>query len=707
MELWAGFECTRNRVGDCYHDQLDQSTRSARTECLERLSDLGIKAFRYRVAWDDPLDPIDNAKADLSILATQNIKPIIGLIHHGSGPSHTDLLSDNFATGLAAHASAVASNFPWVDHWTPVNEPLTTARFSALYGHWYPHERNEGAFWLALLNQTDATRLAMREIRKLNPQAKLVQTEDLGKTFATAALADQAAFDNQRRWMTWDLLTGKVTIGHPFYERLNRLGFAERLHVIADNPCPPDIIGVDHYLTSDRFLDHRISLYPPHHHGGNHSKGFADLEAARVLSTPPDGIETALAEAWDRYHIPVALTECHNGCTREEQMRWLREGWQAGLKLNQQGRNIVAVASWALMGARDWSSLVTENRGDFESGAFDPRGGNARPTGVATMIKAIAQKTEAPVAALGDGWWRRESRLHYPALAFARRSGVSPVYVQAPPLLIAGATGTLGQAIMRAARARRIRAIMTSRHEMAVDCETSVENAIHRYRPWAVINATGWVRVDDAEGDADACNRANVTAPLTLARHCDRLGIPNVHFSSDLVFGGEENDFFHETDLPNPLNVYGESKAQADALLTKVPTSLIIRTAAFFSPHDGYNFAVAATHALREGRKFAASADHRVTPTYVPHLADLVLDLLIDGETGLWHASNGEALSWFEFARRVVDACKLDAKDVETANVEQLGWVAKRPLRSGLASLQGQQLPSLTTAIQQFATVLA
>jgi dTDP-4-dehydrorhamnose reductase len=66
-----------------------------------------------------------------------------------------------------------------VEDWTPVNEPLTTARFSALYGHWHPHVADEPAFWTALLNQIDAVRMSMKAIRRINPDARLVQTEDL------------------------------------------------------------------------------------------------------------------------------------------------------------------------------------------------------------------------------------------------------------------------------------------------------------------------------------------------------------------------------------------------------------------------------------------------------------------------------------------------------------------------------------------------
>ena len=95
---------------------------------------------------------------------------------------------------VAAHAAAVASRYPWVRMWTPVNEPLTTARFSGLYGHWHPHAFSEAAFLLMVVTQCRAVMLAMRAIRARIPGARLVQTEDIGKTFSTARLAQQAEY---------------------------------------------------------------------------------------------------------------------------------------------------------------------------------------------------------------------------------------------------------------------------------------------------------------------------------------------------------------------------------------------------------------------------------------------------------------------------------------------------------------------------------
>jgi dTDP-4-dehydrorhamnose reductase len=329
-------ECTLNRVGDEYFDQLELSGHHARPGDLERFSELGVSAFRYPVLWEtvapDGLDGARWERADrgLERLRSLGIRPIVGLVHHGSGPPSTSLLDPSFPAKLARYARAIAERYPWVDSYTPVNEPLTTARFSALYGHWYPHTRDDLAFVRALLNQCRGIVLAMREIRAVRGEAALVQTDDLGKAFSTPRLHYQAEFENERRWLTFDLLCGRIGTQHPFRRWLEATGIgAGELDWFVENPCPPDVLGVNHYLSSERFLDHRLERYPPESHGGNARDRYADVLAARVLAGGPAGPAELLGETWERYGLPLAVTEVHNGSTREEQLRWVAEVWNA------------------------------------------------------------------------------------------------------------------------------------------------------------------------------------------------------------------------------------------------------------------------------------------------------------------------------------------------------------------------------------------
>ena len=103
----------------------------------------------------------------------------------------------------------------------------------------------------------------MARIRKVNPDARLIQTEDAGRTDSTPALADQAEFENHRRWLTFDFLAGRVSHAHPLWPWLLDCGASPAdLHWFVDHPCTPDVIGLNYYLTSDRYLDehaHAIS----------------------------------------------------------------------------------------------------------------------------------------------------------------------------------------------------------------------------------------------------------------------------------------------------------------------------------------------------------------------------------------------------------------------------------------------------------------
>jgi dTDP-4-dehydrorhamnose reductase len=130
------------------------------------------------------------------------------------------------------------------------------------------------------------------------------------------------------------------------------------------------------------------------------------------------------------------------------------------------------------------------------------------------------------------------------------------------------------------------------------------------------------------------------------------------------------------------------------------PSSLIIRTSAFFSPWDNYNFISEVLKHLDNGIKFYASSDITISPTYIPHLVNAALDLLIDDENGIWHVTNNDQVTWYEFAKEV--ALRY-GKDVNMVNpLKGVLSPAKRPVYSVLQSERGILLPSLETALDDF-----
>jgi dTDP-4-dehydrorhamnose reductase len=726
LEIWGGIECTINRVQNRYHSQLEQNGHLHRLEDLDRLADLGLKTLRYPVLWEqlapESLDQVDWSWADarLGRLRELNINPIAGLVHHGSGPKYTSLVDPNFPELLARYAAEVAKRYPWLTDFTPVNEPLTTARFSGLYGLWYPHGFDDLTFAAALLNECRGTVLAMRAIREIIPNARLVQTDDLGRIHSTPALKYQANFENERRWLTFDLLCGKVNQKHRFWRWFKAAGVKETdLTFFLENPTPPDVIGINHYLTSDRFLDNRKELYPGEAVGTNGRHRYVDVAAVRVLDGENLGPRVALREVWERYGLPVVVTEAHLGCTREEQMRWLHEIWTAATELRAEGANIQAVTVWALLGLVDWDSLLTRFHGHYEPGSFDVRGPKPRATALAGMIAGYARtgSFEHPLLA-SPGWWRRRIRF-LPTVAggqeqcascpdntapvdiptsFVPRNSKMPV----KPVLILGATGTLGRAFARVCHIRGVAYHLLNRSEMDIANVTSVNNALAEYQPWAVINAAGFVRVDDAEREAEACFRENCDGPAVLAASCRAHGARLLTFSSDLVFAGNQEKPYVESDLTAPLNQYGASKAEMESRVSEIlPEALVVRTSAFFGPWDEYNFVCHIVNQLQSNKTIEVSTD-QISPTYVPDLVHAALDLLVDGETGIWHLANDGAVSWFDFARRIADQAGFPNARIQAKSAFELGWKARRPTYSVLGSERGKLMPSLDNAISRY-----
>ena len=701
LALWGGLECTVVRLGERFRNQIQETGHDQRLEDLDRIAALGIRTLRYPVLLETvaPLHPDDCDwrwhDERLARLRALGITPIAGLMHHGSGPVYAPMDQPEFAPVLARHAERVAQRYPWVIHFTPVNEPLTTARFSGLYGHWYPHGQSKACFLRLLVNQCRAVVLSMQAIRRVTPQAQLVQTEDLGKTFGTPPLQAQIDHENSRRWLSFDLLCGRVDSQHEWWPEFMEAGIGrEELAFFQEAGCTPDLLGLNHYLTSERYVDHRLNLYPSM--AGQHNGRYVDLEAVRMdLPESQLGPEARLREVWQRYGLPMAVTEVHHGCSRDDQLRWLLEVWRAAQRLRAERVDLRAVTLWSLLGAVDWNTLLTQDNGFYEPGAFDVRAHPPRLTVLGQAAHGLATTGDFAHPVLDrPGWWQREERF------YKARPRTARLRVMGSPqrLTITGATGTLGQACARICNLRGLDHDLLSRQHMDIADPASVQAALLSLRPWAVVNTAGYVRVAEAEHESAQCFRENAQGAVLLARACAELGIPYVCFSSDLVFSGRLGRPYRESDVVDPRNIYGRSKAEAEQhILAHCPQALVVRTSAFFGPWDEYNFAHATLSSLARGQAVFASAA-AVSPTYVPDLAHAMLDLLIDGAQGLWHLSNQGALSWHEFAHMLARSAGLDHGAIEHLGDHAHGLVPN----TALVSERGQLMPSLALGVERY-----
>jgi dTDP-4-dehydrorhamnose reductase len=332
------------------------------------------------------------------------------------------LLHPSFPDAFARYAQAVARRYPWVHAYMPINEPLTTARFGGLYGFWHPHQRSETVFARLLLAQCLAIRAASKAIREENPAAQIIVNEDVGRTFSTPAMAAHAAALNERRFLTWDVLLGRVTRGHPMYELIATDPSNERLlSKLNEDPSAPDVLGIDHYVTSDRFLDDRVGLYPPSRR--DPAVPFVDVEACRVPGIPVGSIARAIDDTWSRYGWPMILAEISLAGEPHHQVAWWREAWAAAEAARASRVDIRAVTAWAIFGSVDWHCLMVRRDDIYAPGAFDASQMPPHRLPVADAVKETSRRRrhltnagryEIP-AIDHQGWWIQPERFTFPA----------------------------------------------------------------------------------------------------------------------------------------------------------------------------------------------------------------------------------------------------------------------------------------------------
>jgi dTDP-4-dehydrorhamnose reductase len=242
--------------------------------------------------------------------------------------------------------------------------------------------------------------------------------------------------------------------------------------------------------------------------------------------------------------------------------------------------------------------------------------------------------------------------------------------------------------------------IALSHHELDIAAVPAVRQALAAHRPWAVVNAAGYVRMDAAERERQKCHLVNAVGPAVLAFACRQKGVKLLTFSSDQVFDGNIDRPYVESDPVAPLNVYGCTKVEAERRVLALDSgSLIVRTSTFFSPWDGANWVTRALDGLTAGRSLNMPRAV-VSPTYVPDLVESSLDLLIDGAAGLWHLANSGAVTWEQFALRAATMAGLAPPSDDA--VRPAETAAIRPAYSALGTERGTLLPHWNDSLERY-----
>ena len=265
-------------------------------------------------------------------------------------------------------------------------------------------------------------------------------------------------------------------------------------------------------------------------------------------------------------------------------------------------------------------------------------------------------------------------------------------------VLVTGANGQLGYDVVQHLNELGIEHLGVDRNVLDITNQDAVSNILTSYGPDVVIHCAAYTAVDKAENDRENCYAVNVLGTRYIAEVCQNIDAKMVYISTDYVFDGEGNEPFKETDQPNPINYYGQTKYEGELEVQKLLQKYyIVRISWVFGNH-GSNFVKTMLRLGKEKKEVSVVCDQIGSPTYTPDLAKLLVEMIQTDKYGIYHATNEGYCSWYEFACEIFKQAGMDVK-VKPIRTSQYPTLARRPLNSRISKqkLDNQCLKRLTS----------
>jgi dTDP-4-dehydrorhamnose reductase len=277
-----------------------------------------------------------------------------------------------------------------------------------------------------------------------------------------------------------------------------------------------------------------------------------------------------------------------------------------------------------------------------------------------------------------------------------------------PLILILGSKGQVGKQFQKELSARNIRFVAPDEADCDITKFDELSRSIDRIEPTVIINCAAYNAVDVAEADDSLAYLINSKAVENVAKICNKNRIFLVHYSTDYVFDGDKGDFYYENDKTNPLNVYGKSKLAGEkAVLETTTDSLVFRPSWVYG--DGtQNFIYKLSGWAMNNRILKISSDEVSVPTSAVDIVNVTLEALEKGANGLYHLTNGNYCSRYEWCRFVLDTLGKD-NIVIPVPMSSFKSPAKRPIFTAMSNKLisdklGIQIPHWKESLRAFLT---
>ena len=374
----TGIECSNPRIanGRIRRDQLAECGHYDRwCEDFDLVRGLGLKVLRYGLP--NHLTHLGPGRYDWSFadevmpaMRERGIRPILDLLHFGLPDWLGDFQNPELPLHFAAYAGAVAERYPWVRHWTPVNEIYVTARISAKDGQWNEQLRTDRGFVNATKHLVAASILATQAIVRQRPDAVIVQSESAEYTHEARAVQSAAVrMTNKQRFLALDLLYGTAPDAEIMLYLLdNGMTRAEFDWFMQGEPPGHQIMGNDYYGRNEHII----------------TPDGQTLMAEDVM-----GWYAITHEYYQRYKRPVMHTET-NVEDPAQAPAWLWKQWMNILRMRQDGVPVLGFTWYSLTDQMDWDSqMARKDDKVFRCGLYDL---DRKPRPVADAYRKLIQE---------------------------------------------------------------------------------------------------------------------------------------------------------------------------------------------------------------------------------------------------------------------------------------------------------------------------
>ncbi|MCM5663983.1 dTDP-4-dehydrorhamnose reductase [Galbibacter mesophilus] len=255
-------------------------------------------------------------------------------------------------------------------------------------------------------------------------------------------------------------------------------------------------------------------------------------------------------------------------------------------------------------------------------------------------------------------------------------------------ILVTGANGQLGLTFQKLQNHfPSFDFIFCSSEALNITDKNTIQHQFSNHKPDYCINCAAYTNVEQGENEPEKAFLVNAEGVQYLAETCKNHDAILIHISTDYVFDGKKRTPYEVTDTPNPINIYGKSKLEGEEKIKSVLKEyFIVRTSWLYSKEFGKNFYKTILERAKRGEELRITDAQKGSPTDTVSLVNFILTKFVDSELnfGVYHFSDSEAMSWYGFAKKILEDNGLDSTKVVKYN--NYKTLAERPTYSVLAS---------------------